>query len=630
VCVRQIMENAVVLVIAILLCAVIAWVALRQDSPASGQRWWSSETNVLENTERVKICRPGDPCLWNLGTNEFEPPTTGALLLHEGTHALDNVNVGYYQSILGLDPLAQGKSKIAGSVTVPVDQNPSPCALDNFWRSLENVSVDGDLNWYVSQASPLRVVTALGKSAVAKPMDGGCYASGGYAADCIFHSTLEQYGNQQWFLRNSDLQQNWSSRMWNTTALDSWGSIIFSDQGHSKGGHGCWHDSGQTGLSWAGTTASLRAGLKSRMKPFLCYSDGAYAIRVPDVCDAIVQGPRQLVESFLEKSRLLRIDSDAIVVTPEIWKFRAIEAQARLDNGAALVFLPGVYDIEQTLLLRHPRSLILGVGQPVLNSHVSPCISVQTSGPILASLLIQLCCDEPPKQATSLVEVVGSSSTERTCLFDIWVRYSGETVARARQLPLLQAMVRIEQANVMVDGMWVWRADHTSLEGETEGLGTDAAAVHYGLHVAATAENVFVTGLQSEHTLKECVLWEGNKGTLLFLQVELPYDLSDADTKAAGLRVTGKDFVGGALGVYAFTNPRFCTSNCDIKCGIDLSEAVNPKIQGAITVHLKSFEGTSATYAINHVFCPPSPSWNAGDPTPLRDAGLVCVDSQPS
>ena len=104
-----------------------------------------------------------------------------ALMFKPGSHAC-NVNVGYYTQVIGLG-------------TTPSDTvlanlySPDGCgnALCNFWRSVENIEVNGQGNvpWHVSQAAPMRRTRIVGDITL-----GQGYSSGGYLANSEVTGTI--------------------------------------------------------------------------------------------------------------------------------------------------------------------------------------------------------------------------------------------------------------------------------------------------------------------------------------------------------------------------------------------------------------------------------------------------------
>jgi hypothetical protein len=72
--------------------------------------------------------------------------------------------------------------------------------------------------------------------------------------------------------------------------------------------------------------------------------------------------------------------------------------------------------------------------------------------------------------------------------------------------------------NSIVDDLWAWRADHGNPG--TVGWTTNTAATG----VVIDANNVTAYGLAVEHFQKNEVIWNGQGGTVIFYQNELPYD----------------------------------------------------------------------------------------------------------
>src|SRR5207253_4124903 len=149
----------------------------------------------------------------------FKPGTYGSV-----AHPL-NFKVGYYTSVAGLG-LSPSDVVINGSVYVRNQCfGPGNCiALDNFWRSLSNLTINvttpnfGCYNgefWAVSQAAPMRRVHINGFATLMDYCTGPSFASGGFIADSEFDgSTVVNGSQQQWMTRNSKLD-GWTNAVWN-------------------------------------------------------------------------------------------------------------------------------------------------------------------------------------------------------------------------------------------------------------------------------------------------------------------------------------------------------------------------------------------------------------------------------
>ena len=110
--------------------------------------------------------------------------------------------------------------------------------------------------------------------------------------------------------------------------------------------------------------------------------------------------------------------------------------------------------------------------------------------------------------------------------------------------------------DVILDDIWAWRADHGNGVGWTTNT-ADTGVVVNGDHV--TAYGLFV-----EHYQKVEVLWNGNDGTVVFFQNEMPYDPPSQAAWMESPTILGypalkvanpvKSFNGYGMGSYSFFN----------------------------------------------------------------------------
>src|SRR4029079_11596157 len=156
------------------------------------------------------------------GTQRF------ALLFEPGTYGSStdplNFQVGYYTSVAGLGQ-SPNDVVINGSVYARNQCVSGSCtALNNFWRSLSNLTINvttpnfgcysGEF-WPVSQAAPMRRVHVNGFATLMDYCTQPSCASGGFIADSAFDgSTIVNGSQQQWLVRNSSLD-GWSNGVWN-------------------------------------------------------------------------------------------------------------------------------------------------------------------------------------------------------------------------------------------------------------------------------------------------------------------------------------------------------------------------------------------------------------------------------
>ena len=569
----------------------------------------------------VKICRPGDGSANHLthcsdaaeceyGWEVTQDPAHRAILFHAGDYTATDLSypplrdvsprtlvVGYYQSAMGLSPTGAADVKVL-AVQVETGKPPDPCALDNFWRSISNITVEQHLNWFVSQASPFRQMKVKGETNLTKGVDGGCYASGGYGANSIL-KTVNMKGNQQWLLRNCNFE-TWTGDMWNNVALGCMGTV-------QPGAKPC--------LTATITTNTLPGGVP----PFLAYKKDAYGIVIPKFYSS--QVPQGQI-SISDTETFLSLRAGEVYVATEA-NFDHAALSNAVNAGLSVLFTPGTYRVN--LQITHSDVVVIGIGQPILQG--APAIRISAPGVTLSGLLMEsVAVPAADPGAILIVDSHGQASPESPCrLIDIWVRHGAKTLADSRALPALQDLVAIRQSYTYVDNMWAWRQDHTT--DRSGGVGRGVAIAQHAIHVYAEARGVTCVGVQAEHSLKSPVLWEGPDGTLIFLQVELPYEMSK-DTLTPGLVVDAENFTGRNLGVYIYTPKQWKCKDCNVRCGVQVTEkAHNPKIHNVITVQLNTKGGMNSV--IGNVLC--AGDTCLGNPTSKTENGKpVCINSYPS
>lgn len=98
-------------------------------------------------------------------------------MFKRGNHHV-NVRVGYYTQVMGLGE--SPKDTTLSNLHSPQGcNNPHNGALSSFWRSAENLQMNGQTTWAVSQAAPIRRLQINNNLNLAE----NGYSSGGYMAD---------------------------------------------------------------------------------------------------------------------------------------------------------------------------------------------------------------------------------------------------------------------------------------------------------------------------------------------------------------------------------------------------------------------------------------------------------------
>jgi hypothetical protein len=470
-----------------------------------------------------------------------------ALLFKPGTYGTSaaplNFQVGYYTTVAGLG-LSPNDVVINGSVYVRNQCfGPNNCiALNNFWRSLSNLTINvnnpngcytGEF-WAVSQAAPMRRVHIIGNGQNITLMDyctPPSFASGGFIADSQFEGQIINGSQQQFLVRNSNLT-GWTNGVWNQ---------VFS------GVVGAPAQCFPSQASCGGPYTTIAASPLTREAPFLYVdSDGRYNVFVPAAhhnTSGTSWGSGPAAGSSIS------ID-EFFVAKPGDSVQKINNALAR---GQNLIFTPGVYAIDQTIKVKRAGTVVLGLGMPTLvpqNGVVAMSVA-DVPGVGISGLIF----DAGPVNSPVLLQV-GTPHAHRsdprdpTALHDVFFRIGGADVGKAT------VSLVVNSDNVILDDIWAWRADHGN------GVGWNVNTADTG--VIVNGDNVTAYGLFVEHYQKYEVIWNGNGGTVIFFQNEMPYD---PPSQAAWMEAPGVNgwaalkvadtvtsFSGYGMGSYSFFN----------------------------------------------------------------------------
>jgi hypothetical protein len=456
--------------------------------------------------------------------------------------------VGYYTQVAGLGA-SPDDVVINGSVDVynqcfPSAPGTTNCiALDNFWRSLSNltISIAGGSGcqtktefWAVSQAAPMRRVDISGgtMSFMDYCSAGPQFASGGFVADSQFTGgTIVNGSQQQFIVRNSNLD-GWTNGVWN--------QVFAGDNGAPAQAFGV--------PGGAGPYTTLATSPVTQEEPFLYLGpDGGYQVFVPSLRHDSA-GPTWTNGPAAGQSVPI---SRFFIATPDT-PVQRINLALTLRRD--LIFTPGVYHLKQAIKVMRPDTIVLGLGLATLipdqgnvSMRVASVPGVKISGLIF---------DAGPVNSPVLLQVGaagerhGGGADDPTLVQDVYFRIGGAEPGRATN------SLVVNSSDVILDNIWAWRADHGA------GVGwTDNVADH-GLIV--TGDDVTTYGLFVEHYQKTQVIWSGQGGMDIFFQNEMPYDppsqeawMADANTDgypAFEVSANVRRFTGYGLGSYCFFN----------------------------------------------------------------------------
>src|SRR5450756_2457705 len=468
------------------------------------------------------------------GTGRYE------ILFKPGTYGADtplNLRIGYYTDFAGLGALPTDVA-IRGTIDAYNQCFSDGCtALVNFWRSISNLTINvagksgcqvGEF-WATSQATSLRRVNVNGNATLMDYCTGPSYASGGFIADSRFSRSVTNGSQQQYFVRNSNIG-GWSNAVWNQVFAGVTGAPAQSFP--------------------TPPYTTLATNPESREKPFLYVdSNDHYNVFVPD---AKLNSSGTTWSGGQTPGHSIPIE-DFFIAKPTDSVQAINNALAR---GQNLIFTPGIYNVSQTIEVKRPDTIVLGMGLATIvpQNGVIPMKVADVKGVEISDLIF----DAGPVNSPVLLQVgTGQASngqsrhsTDPSVLQDVYFRIGGAGVGKAT------VSLEVNADNVILDNLWAWRADHGT------GVGWTSNTADTGLIV--NGDNVVATGLFVEHFQKDEVIWNGQNGKIVFFQNEMPYDPpSQADwTQPDGtlgypaVRVTNnvKTFQAWGMGSYSFFN----------------------------------------------------------------------------
>lgn len=423
------------------------------------------------------------------------------------------VKVGYYTEIAGLgaspsDVTINGKVEVYNRCLE--GGGTSNClALVNFWRTVSNLTVNvngagqdgcrGSANfWAVSQAASLRRVDIRGGNL--SLMDyctaGPQYASGGYLADSKAGFVING-SQQQWYTRNSNLG-GWSNGVWNQVfsgVIGAPSEAKFPDEPYT----------------------TLDQTPVSREKPYVFVdAQGRYNVRVPA---AQTNSRGTSWEAGLTPGRTVPL-SDFFVARPSD-SVQTINNQ--LSRGKNLLLTPGIYNVDQSIAVKRADTVVLGLGHATLTAvgGATPLKVADVPGVVIAGVTI----DAGAALSPTLLQVGtknGNNAPKKhdpsnpTTLNDVYFRVGGPHIGKA------DISLEVNSDNVLIDHTWVWRADHgvEGFSGDTQRWNTNIGRNG----VVINGDNVTATGLFVEHFQQYNTVWNGENGTTVLYQNELPYD----------------------------------------------------------------------------------------------------------
>ena len=530
-------------------------------------------------------------------TNQFGTARY-AFFFKPGIYNKLTVEIGYYTTVHGLGASPEDVTINGGGVQ-STGQGSEGTALNNFWRGVENLAImpldnnnpvtpkNENINlWAVSQATYMRrchIKGILFLSDFHFDFTNQNFSSGGFIADSVVDTQIVSRTQQQFLTRNTNVA-SWGDGVWNMVFVGD-----LQQPSESVWGLG----DGKKPFTVIPKTPVIRE------KPYLTIgSDGSYSVQVPALARN-TQGPSwtgsqqpappgiPINRFYIAKPQPNNADNAGIL-------------NQKLQEGYHLILTPGIYPLASPLTVNHPSTCILGLGIATLvpTTNSPAMVVADIPGVSISGILF----DAGPKPSPSLL-IIGphgsnaDHTSNPTALFDISCRVGGATPTATTQ-----NCITINSHNVLLDNVWLWRADHGNAPGWT---GWDINPSDNGLTV--NGDNITAYGLFVEHFEKYQTLWNGNHGATYFYQSECPYDVPvqsrwvqpNGENGFASYKVADKVTSHTAKGLGVYSN--FTTPN------IQLENAISTPPTGPggvdmyhmVTVWLDGMPNTSINHVIN-------------------------------
>jgi hypothetical protein len=416
------------------------------------------------------------------------------------------LKIGFYTHVAGLGKLPTDTSIPKMSITsewLKAGGNVNyGNATQNFWRAIENVELDSNTLWAVSQAAPMRRLAVNGNLQLVTTYPGDNWGSGGFLADSYVAGNINYAGQQQWLTRNTDFGSS-TGGQWNVVHVGNTGDVSAMAKNEAK-------------------FTNISAAPEIAEKPFLYIDDaGDYQVFVPALrTDASGRswGAGKANDGMGEGTSI-PLD-DFYVAKPGV---TAATLNAQLAEGKHLMFTPGIYELEDSITVNRANAVVFGLGLATLtNMTAAPCMIIgDVDGVKVSGFMFEAGTTKAPVQLRAGETTAAGNPANPLLLQDLFFRVGGAIAGK------VDACVEINRGNTIGDDFWVWRADHGDGVGWLENTATNGTVVN--------GDNVTFYALMCEHFQEYHTLWNGDDGKLYFYQSEIPYDIMNQLTWNEGL-----------------------------------------------------------------------------------------------
>lgn len=387
--------------------------------------------------------------------------------------------------------------------------------------------------WAVSQASPLRRVRIAGDLLLSEYTTGthAGYSSGGFMANVEVKGTVQAGTQQQWMTRNCDLG-GWENGTWNMVFVGTRGA----PDDHCGGVYD--HQPATTTVDTAPLTIE---------KPFITVTEN------PNKANDylfFLQVPQQQTNTRgtdFSLNDVTSINFNQVFVADASMDVSLINS--KLAAGLHVVLCPGIYNLKTPLNIVADNQVLYGLGMATLvsaNGNAVIQVNSNLSGVRIAGLLLQAGPDKTHVLLQWGTSISAGSSDNPNAIHDVYARVGGPDTHPVQA----DVMVAINTGNMVLDHLWLWRADHTVT---TWGVKNGDNPCKNGLVV--NGSDVTAYGLFVEHQVQDLTVWNGERGRVFLYQSELPYDLNQSwADRFVGYRVGSnvKEHEAFGVGVYHF------------------------------------------------------------------------------
>jgi hypothetical protein len=496
---------------------------MADNQPQQPMRPSPTNPDPVDFGSNVIIFDPSDSAISSttqqaLQTNTQFGSARTAFFFKRGVYKNLTVQIGYYTTVHGLGTLPDDVTISGGGVqSLGVGNN--GLATNNFWRGVENLSVvpltpirlsnypAGNL-WAVSQATFMRRVHVKGVLFLYDAnfdAVGGNYSSGGFIADSVVDTSIWSGTQQQFLTRNTNVAF-FKGGVWNMVFVGdlqapsevTWGKLDTNVPPSTNP------------YTVINTTPVIRE------KPYLTTDlDGSYSVLVP----ALARGTRGPTWSASEPGAATTIPINKFYIAKPAPNNadNAANLNQKLQEGYHLILTPGIYPLASSLQVDLPDTVILGLGMatlaPIGNSPAMEIADVD--GVSVSGILFDAGPNSPSLLIVGPQGSSGDHSTNPTALFDLSCRVGGAAPEASAS-----NCFTINSNNVIMDNVWIWRADHGF---ESNWTGWTVNPSDNGITV--NGNDVTAYGLFVEHFQKFQTLWKGERGSTYFYQSEIPYDV---------------------------------------------------------------------------------------------------------